>query len=88
MLNAPHQEKTEENLAACCASLFDMTWMNYYLQLPKTGAVELDVLAEGEDADACWALVLEVKSCNEKNLPTLAEAKSFAAKAGRVRRWL
>ncbi|MCP4696767.1 MAG: hypothetical protein GY862_07950, partial [Gammaproteobacteria bacterium] len=59
------QEKTEKNLAACCTSLFDMTWMNYYLQLPKTGAVELDVLAEGEDADTCWALVFEVKNRNE-----------------------
>jgi hypothetical protein len=67
---------------------FEMNWMNYQLPLLQTTAVELDVLAEGSDADSCWALVFEIKNRNETNLPTLADAQLFVAKIKRVRLWL
>jgi len=75
-------------LTACASSRFEMIWMNYHLQLPQTTMVELDVLAEGSEADSCWALVFEIKNRNDKNPPTLNEAQLFVAKVKRVTQWL
>jgi hypothetical protein len=65
-------QKMEEILATVSTSKFDTVWMNYYIQVPgTTAAAEIDVLAEGMDADNnCWALVFEMKNRNEKNPPT------------------
>ncbi len=81
-------EGLEETLAAVCSAKFDIVWMNYYIQAPEITALEVDVLAEGKDADGGFALVFEMKNRDEKNLPTLAEAKSFVIKIDIVRRWL
>lgn len=67
---------------------FEMIWTNYYLQLPQTTVVELDVLALGEDATSCWALVFEVKNRQEKHPPSQVEAQSFVGKVARVKQWL
>jgi hypothetical protein len=62
--------------------------MNYLLPLPQTTAVELEVFAEGSDADSCWAIVFEIKNRNEKNPPTLNEAQLFMTKVEMVKQWL
>jgi hypothetical protein len=86
VLNTQHSEITR--LAACRVSRFDMIWMNHYIQLPNTTAEEVDVLAEGSDADSCWALVFEIKNRDEKNLPSMAEAHSFVVKVDKVKQRL
>ncbi|UCH96986.1 MAG: hypothetical protein JSV88_09085 [Candidatus Aminicenantes bacterium] len=80
----------EEILTTVSTSKFDTVWMNYYIQVPGTTvAAEIDVLAEGEGADNyCWALVFEMKNRDEKNLPTMTEAKSFVTKLNKVKQWL
>ncbi|MCP4687833.1 MAG: hypothetical protein GY859_07265 [Desulfobacterales bacterium] len=80
--------KMKETLSAMGRAKFDMAWMNYYVQAPEAAAMEIDVLAEGNDADGAFALVFEIKNRAEKNLPTLAEAKAFVKRAAMVRRWL
>ena len=80
----------EELLTTVSAARFDRVWMNYYIQVPgTTAAAEIDVLAEGEEADDyCWALVFEMKNRDDKNLPTMTEAKSFVKKLNMVKQWL
>ncbi|MCP4106577.1 MAG: hypothetical protein GY749_13755 [Desulfobacteraceae bacterium] len=82
---APANEM-EEILKTVCESKFDTVWMNYYIQLPEITAPQLDVLAEGSDAEFCWALVFEMKNRGEKNPPTADDAKLFVAKADMLRR--
>jgi len=77
-----------ERLTACSKSRFENIWMNYYLALPGMSAVEIDVLAEGSDAESCWALVFEMKNRDEKHLPSQVEAQLFVTKVERVRHWL
>ena len=69
-------------------SRFDRIWMNYYLSFPQTTVLEIDVLAEGEDAENCWALVFELKNRDAKNPPTMKEAKDFLTKIKGVKQWL
>jgi hypothetical protein len=57
--NVQQKEKMDEMLRACSQSKFGMVLRNYYLQGPQTTAKEVDILAEGEDANSCWALVFE-----------------------------
>jgi hypothetical protein len=80
----------EEILTTVSTSKFDTVWMNYYIQVPGTTiAAEIDVLAEGGEADNyCWALIFEMKNRDEKNLPTITEAKSFITKLAMVKQWL
>ncbi len=85
---ARRTDSMKETLSAANRARFDMAWMNYYIQAPEFTAMEVDVLAEGKDADGAFGLVFEIKNRVEKNLPTMAEAKSFATKAAMVRRWL
>lgn len=80
LAGARHADRMEEILTACCESRFDMVRMNYHVQLPGIAARELDVLAEGSDADSCHALVFEMKNRNKKNPPSEDEAESFVAK--------
>ncbi len=75
----------EEMLASVCESKFDTVWMNYYIQLPEITAPQLDVLAEGSDIETCWALIFETKNRDEKNPPTMDEAKLFVTKTDMLR---
>jgi hypothetical protein len=86
--NPQHLEKIQDMLTAGSKSQFKRVWMNYLLPLPQTTAVELDVFAEGSDADSCWAVVFEIKNRNEKNPPTLNEAQLFMTKVEMVKQWL
>lgn len=78
----------EDMLIGVEKSRFDTIWMNYYLSLPQTTVLEIDVLAEGEDADNCWALVFELKSRDDKNPPNMKEAQLFVTKIKGVKQWL
>jgi len=80
--------KMEKMLKDCSESRFDRIWMNYYLSQPQTTVLEIDVLAEGENADYCWALVFEMKNRDAKNPPSMLEAKDFVTKIKGVKQWL
>ncbi|MEK8017786.1 MAG: hypothetical protein VSS75_013015, partial [Candidatus Parabeggiatoa sp.] len=80
--------KMEEILALTSQSTFKKTWIKHYIQLAGKTAIEVDVLAEGNDADNCWACVFEMKNRNDKNLPTLKEAQLFVANISLVKQWL
>jgi hypothetical protein len=80
--------KREELLTACSSSRFDEVRSNYYLQLPQTTPLEVDVLAQGSDASHCWALVFEIKNRNEKHKPSMAEAQEFVTKCERLKQEL
>jgi len=86
--NAAHFSKMEPMLTECSESRFEMIWMNYYLSLPQTTVLEIDVLAKGEDANSCWALVFELKNRDAKNPPSLKEAQLFVTKIKAVKHWL
>jgi len=81
-------EQMEEMLKLCSVSRFEMIWMNYYLALPQTAVLEIDVLALGEDAESCWALVFELKNRDDKNPPNMTEAQLFVTKIKGVKQWL
>jgi hypothetical protein len=87
VLNEQQAQKMEEVSAAIGAGKFDKIWMNYYINIPgAAGPEELDVVAEGSDPDNnCWILVFEMKNRDEKNPPTMDEAKSFVAKVDMVK---
>ena len=85
VLNLQQADHLEKLLVLCSASRFETTWMNHYVQLPGTTAEEIDVLAEGSDADSCWALVFEVKNRAEENLPSMKEAQLFVAKVSKLK---
>ncbi|MCP4344406.1 MAG: hypothetical protein GY795_02645, partial [Desulfobacterales bacterium] len=76
-----HADKMEEMIRLCSKSRFNTVWMNYYIQVPHTTALEADVLAEGEDEENCWALVFFIFYRDEKNPPNMNEAELFATKA-------
>ena len=78
----------ENRLSLVSESRFETIWMNYYLSVPQTTSLEIDVLAEGEDADSCWALVFELKNRDDKNPPNIYEAQLFVTKIKRVKQWL
>jgi len=80
--------KMEQMLAIASQSPFDKTWINHYIPLQRTNQIEIDVLAEGADADSCWAFVFEMKNRDEKNRPSMKEAKRFVANVSRVEQWL
>ncbi len=75
-----YADSMEKALSAACAAKFGTVWMNYHIQVPGTATAEIDVLAETEDADSCGVLVFEMKNRDEKNLPAVADAETFAAK--------
>ncbi|MCP4698682.1 MAG: hypothetical protein GY862_17795 [Gammaproteobacteria bacterium] len=87
-LEARHSARLEKLTAACETSLFDAIWVNYYLQAQGTGAVETDVLAQGSDAEKAWALLFEIKNRDEKNPPSMNEARDFTAKIEKVKLYL
>jgi hypothetical protein len=86
--NVQYAEQVEEILTACSLSQFDTVWMNHYIQLQGTMAVEVDVLAEGSDVDDCWALVFEIKNRDEKNRPSMKEVQLFVAKIDKLKQRL
>jgi hypothetical protein len=65
-----------------------MVWQNYYLQVPQPPSLQVDVLAEGEDDDGCWAIVFETKNRDEKHPPTRDEAQLLKTKVGIIRQLL
>ncbi len=87
-LNPGFASTLEEILALASQSLFSKTWIKHYIQLAGKTAIEVDVLAEGNDASDCWACVFEMKNRNEKNLPTLKEAQLFVGNVSLVKQWL
>jgi hypothetical protein len=87
-ISQQYAEKVEPILTVASQSTFDKTWVNHYIPLPGTTQIEVDVLAEGADADSCWAFVFEMKNRDEKNLPSMKEAQQFVANISRVKQWL
>lgn len=88
IVNVQHLEKMEQMLTMVSKCQFETIWMNYYLSLPQTTVLEIDVLAEGSDAEHGWALVFEMKNRDENNPPTMTEAQWFVTKIERVKQWL
>ncbi|MCP4348594.1 MAG: hypothetical protein GY795_24190, partial [Desulfobacterales bacterium] len=80
-----HADKIKETAELCGKSRFSTVWMNWYIQLPHTAALEADVLARGEDDEYCWALVFEIKNRNEKNPPEMNEAELFFTKVNLIK---
>ncbi|MCP4698371.1 MAG: hypothetical protein GY862_16185, partial [Gammaproteobacteria bacterium] len=87
-LSPSQTEKMENMLAEYSVSPIDTVWLAHYIQLPETMPVEVDVLAEGSEADISWAFVFEIKNRTEKNLPSMTEARGFIAKTDKVRQHL
>ncbi len=83
--DAGDADKMDELIERCGGSKFGNVWMNHYIQLPHTAASEVDVIAEGEDDESRWFLVFEAKNRDERNPPTMDEAKRFATKVGMIR---
>lgn len=76
----------EEISTTVSTSILDTVWLNYYLSLPETPVpIEFDVLAQGADSEISWAVVFEIKNRNEKNLPTLQEAKFFITRINQLK---
>ncbi len=88
LLTEVGKETREALLIACSKSGFDEIWSNYYLQVPQTTQLEVDVLAQGSDATSCWALVFEIKNRDEKHPPSMAEAHLFMKKCERLKQEL
>ncbi len=87
---AVERPETLQNVVELCrGATFTTVWQNFYLQAPEQPAsLQVDVLADGEDEQGCWALVFEMKNRDAKHPPTLDEAQLFATKAAIVRRLL
>ncbi|MCP4109986.1 MAG: hypothetical protein GY749_31435 [Desulfobacteraceae bacterium] len=73
-------EDAEKKITGCETMRFDLVWMNYLLNIPGAAPSELDVLATGCNEETSMALVFETKNRNEKNPPTIDEAKFFLNK--------
>lgn len=84
-----HTERLQKMAELCCTATFTAVWQNYYLQAPQQPAsLQVDVLAQGEDAENCWALVFEMKNRDEKHPPTREDAQLFVTKVNIVRQLL
>ncbi len=89
VLAAEQVDATQELVTKCRAMTFTTVWQNYYLQVPEQPAsLQADVLAQGEDANACWALVFEMKNRDAKHPPTREDAQLFATKVAVIRQLL
>jgi len=60
--------------------VLDTVWINYYLQSPEHRALEIDALAETKNETGHYALIFECKNKDEKNLPSMDDARLFANK--------
>ncbi len=79
----------QELVDECRAMTFTTVWQNHYLQVPEQPAsLQADVLAQGEDTDACWALVFEMKNRDAKHPPTREDAQLFVTKVAVIRQLL
>ena len=84
-----HPKGLQHVVELCGAATFTSIWQNFYLQAPEQSAsLQVDVLADGEDEQGCWALVFEMKNRDAKHPPTVDEAQLFITKAAIVRRLL
>ncbi len=82
-------ETFQEMLNLCHTSTFTEVWQNYYLQVSdQPASLQVDVLAQGEDDEGCWALVFEMKNRDAKHPPTREDAQLFATKTTIVRQLL
>ncbi len=72
-------------LAQCGEALFQDIVMNHYVSVPGQITEEIDVVAEGFDAESCWVLAFEVKNRAEKNLPSMTEAQLFVSKVDKLK---
>ncbi|MDM8551186.1 hypothetical protein QUF72_13965 [Desulfobacterales bacterium HSG2] len=79
-------DKMNEVIGLCAKSKFANVRMNHYIQLTNTPALEVDVLAEGEDEDSRWFLVFEAKNRDERNPVTTDQARRFATKVDMIRK--
>jgi hypothetical protein len=57
-----------------------MIYLNYYIQSPETGPMELDVLVEGISDHSYHAVVFEIKNRDEEKLPSKNELQLFVQK--------
>jgi len=87
-LRAIENAQLAANITAMSKLSFERVWMNYYIQLPQTTGVEVEVLALGEDKNSCWALVFELKNRDAKHLPTMQDAQLFVTKIEGIKQWL
>lgn len=84
-----HTERLQKMAELGSTATFTTVWQNYYLQAPQQPAsLQVDVLAQGEDAENCWALVFEMKNRDEKHPPTWEDAQLFVTKVNIVRQLL
>jgi len=75
-----NNEKLEDQIRFLETAIFNMVWMNYFLNSPSTMPLEIDVLATKQDEKQIWAIAFETKNRNEKNLPCIEECKVFVNK--------
>jgi len=84
--DAGDADKMNEVIELCGKSKFANVRMNHYIQLANTPALEVDVLAEGEDEDSRWVLIFEAKNRDERNPVTTDQARRFATKVSMIRK--
>ncbi|MCP4397414.1 MAG: hypothetical protein GY801_08980 [bacterium] len=89
VLTTEQTEVMQELVTLCSRSAFTAVWQNYYLQVPEQPAsLQADVLAQGEDAEGCWALVFEMKNRDAKHPPTWEDAQLFVTKTAVIHQLL
>jgi hypothetical protein len=80
------QESPEQQalLALCEKARFQNVVMNHYVSVPGQIVEEIDVVAEGFDAESAWALAFEIKNRDEKK-PSMTEAQLFVSKLSKLK---
>ncbi|RKZ45396.1 MAG: hypothetical protein DRR16_23000 [Candidatus Parabeggiatoa sp. nov. 3] len=76
--------KQQALLALCEKALFQNVVMNHYVSVPGQIVEEIDVVAEGFDAESAWVLAFEVKNRDEKK-PSMTEAQLFVSKLSKLK---
>jgi hypothetical protein len=76
----PENEQIKAMIESFEKIVFDTVWINYYIQSPECHALEIDVFAEAKNETGYYALIFECKNKNEKNLPSIDDARLFANK--------
>jgi hypothetical protein len=76
----PEDLKNHSRLAIVDSMTIRMIYLNYYIQSPETGPLELDVLVEGMSDHTYHAVLFEIKNRDEKNLPSEKDLQLFVQK--------
>ena len=71
-------------LKLCGEARFQNVVMNHYVSVPGQIVEEIDVVAEGFDAESAWALAFEIKNRDEKK-PSMTEAQLFVSKLSKLK---